>query len=162
MAAVDYFLKIETINGESQDQEFATWIDVLSWSWGETQTGTMAYGGGGGSGKVSMQDFHFVMRVNSATPKLLQACASGEHFPSATLIARKAGTQQQKFLKLKFTDLLVSSFQTGGSGQGDPVPVDQISLNYSKMEYEYKPQNKDGTLGGAITAGWDLKKNVKV
>lgn len=159
MASVDYFLKIEGIEGESEDTEHKSWIDVLSWSWGESQAGTMAYGGGGGAGKVSMQDFHFVMRVNTASPKLLQACASGEHFKTATLIARKAGKQQQKFLKLKFTDLLVSSFQTGGSGSGDPVPVDQISLNYSKMEYDYQAQKADGSLGGAIHAGWDLKGN---
>src|SRR5512140_2425488 len=98
MASVDYFLKIEGIEGESEDSEHKGWIDVLSWSWGETQTGTMAYGGGGGGGKVSMQDFHFVMRVCKASPKLLEACASGQHYGSATLEARKAGGGQKKFL----------------------------------------------------------------
>ena len=161
MASVDYFLKIEGVDGESEDSEHKTWIDVLSWSWGETQTGTMSYGGGGGSGKVSMQDFHFVMRVCKASPKLLEACASGQHYGSANLVARKAGKTQQKFLKIKYSDLLVSSFQTGGSGSGDPVPVDQISLNYAKIEYEYCPQKKDGSLDGPIRAGWDLKQNIK-
>jgi type VI secretion system secreted protein Hcp len=161
MASVDYFLKIEGIDGESADQEHKSWIDVISWSWGESQSGTMAYGGGGGAGKVSMQDFHFVMRVCKGSPKLLEACASGEHFKTANLVARKAGKTQQKFLKIKFSDCLVSSFQTGGSGSGDPVPVDQVSLNYSKIEYEYCPQKADGTLDGPVRAGWDLKANVK-
>lgn len=161
MASVDYFLKIEGIEGESEDQEHKGWIDVLSWSWGESQTGTMAYGGGGGAGKVSMQDFHFTMRVCKGSPKLIEACASGEHFSNAQLIARKAGKTQQKFLKLKFSDLLVSSYQTGGTGHGDPVPVDQISLNYAKIEYEYAPQDSKGSLTGSVRAGWDLKKNVK-
>ena len=161
MASVDYFLKIEGIDGESEDGDHKGWIDVLSWSWGETQTGSMAYGGGGGAGKVSMQDFHFTMRVCKGSPKLLEACASGEHFAKADLVARKAGKTQVKFLKMKFSDLLVSSFQTGGTGSGDPVPIDQISLNYAKIEYEYAPQNKDGTLGGYIRAGWDLKANKK-
>ncbi len=156
--AVDHFLKIEGIDGESEDAEHKSWIDVLSWNWGEMQAGTMSQGGGGGAGKVSMRDFHFTMRVCKASPKLLEACASGEHFGSATLVARKAGKTQQKFLKIKFSDLLVSSFDTG---PGDPLPIDAISLNFTKIEYEYSPQDSKGSLTGAIRAGWDLKKNQK-
>ena len=159
--AVDYFLKIEGIEGESEDQEHKGWIDLLSWRWSEHQAGTMAHGGGGGAGKVSMEDFHFTMRVNKASPKLLEACASGEHFGKADLVARKAGKTQQKFLKMKFTDLLVSTFSTGGATNAEELPIDAIALNYAKVEYEYSPQDAKGSLTGAIRAGWDLKKNVK-
>jgi type VI secretion system secreted protein Hcp len=155
--AVDYFLKIKGIEGESKDHKHANEIDVLSFSWGETQTGTHAGGGGSGGGKVSMQDFHFVMKTNKASPKLLLACANGEHIGEALLTVRKAGKEQQEFMKIKFWDLLVSSYQTGGSSTGDEIPMDQISLNYAKMEYEYKEQAADGTLGGPIKAGYDLK-----
>jgi len=160
--AVDYFLKLATIQGESKDSKHANEIDVLSWSWGETQTGTHAGGGGGGAGKVSMQDFHFVMKTNKASPKLLLACANGEHIGEGTLVCRKAGTEQQEFMKIKFTDLLVSSFQTGGSSSGDEIPLDQISLNYSKIEYSYCEQDKAGQLLGPIMAGYDLKIMKKV
>ncbi len=160
--AVDFFLKIAGIPGESHDHKHKDEIDVLSFSWGETQTGTHAGGGGGGAGKVSMQDFHFVMKCNKASPKLLLACANGEHIPDAVLICRKAGKEQQEFMKIKFTDLLVSSFQTGGSSTSDEIPMDQISLNYAKIEYEYKAQQKDGTLGGPIKAGYDLKQMKQV
>lgn len=159
MAAVDYFLKLEGVEGESQDHKHKGEIDLESWSWGETQAGTHGGGGGGGAGKVSMQDFHFVMKVNKASPKLLLACANGEHIKKAVLTCRKAGKEAQEFLKMTLSDLLVSSFQTGGSGHGDIVPTDQISLNYSKIEYEYKEQKPDGTLGGVVKAGWDLKSN---
>lgn len=162
MAAVDYFLKITGIEGESQDAKHHDEIDVVSWSWGESQTGTMAVGGGGGSGKVQMQDFHFVMYMNKATPKLFLACASGEHLATVVLTCRKAGKEQQEFLKYSFHDCLVSSYQTGGSEMGDIVPTEQISLNYSKMEMEYKEQKPDGSLGGVVKAGWDVKKNQKV
>jgi type VI secretion system secreted protein Hcp len=162
MAAVDYFLKIDGIEGESQDHKHKGEIDVESWSWGETNSGTMAAGGGGGAGKVSMQDFHFVMKVNKATPKLVLACAGGDHIKSAVLTCRKAGKEQQEFLKIKFTDFIVSSYQTGGSSAGNIIPSDQISLNYSKIEFEYKEQKSDGTLGGALQAGWDLKANKKI
>ena len=160
--AVDYFLKLATIQGESKDSKHANEIDVLSWSWGETQTGTHAGGGGGGAGKVSMQDFHFVMKTNKASPKLLLACANGEHIDEGTLTCRKAGTEQQEFMKIKFRDLLVSSFQTGGSTSGDEIPMDQISLNYSKIEYSYCEQDAKGGLQGPIMAGYDLKLMKKV
>jgi type VI secretion system secreted protein Hcp len=162
MAAVDYFLKIEGIEGESQDSKHKGEIDVESWSWGETQTGTHAAGGGGGAGKVSMQDFHFVMKVNKASPKLMLACANGEHIKKAVLTCRKAGKEQQEFLKITMSDLLVSSYQTGGSGHSDIVPTDQISLNYSKIEFEYKEQKADGSLGAPVKSGWDLKANKAV
>jgi type VI secretion system secreted protein Hcp len=161
MAAVDYFLKIDGIDGESTDDKHKSEIDVQSWSWGENNSGTHAGGGGGGAGKVVMQDFHFVMKVNKATPKLVLACATGQHIKEATLVCRKAGGDQQEYMKIKFSDLLVSSFQTGGS-QGEVVPVDQISMNFSKIEFEYKPQKADGSLDSAIKTGYDLKLNKKV
>lgn len=161
MAAVDYFLKLKGIDGESHDSKHKNEIDLESWSWGETQGGGHASGGGGGAGKVVMQDFHFVMKINKASPKLFLACATGEHIGDAVLTCRKAGKEQQEFLIVKFTDLLVSSYQTGGSGHSDIVPTDQISLNFAKIEFQYKPQKTDGSLDAPVSAGYNLKTNVK-
>lgn len=157
MALVDYFLKIKGVEGESQDKVHKGEIDLESWSWGETQTGSHVAGGGGGAGKVNMQDFHFTMRCNKASPKLLLACAQGAHIPSALLTCRKAGKEQQEYLKITFSDLLVSSYQIGGSGGADVLPMDQISLNFAKIEFEYREQKPDGSLGGAIKSWYDLK-----
>lgn len=162
MAVVDYFLKLQGIDGESTDFKNKAQIDIESWSWGETNAGTGHAGGGHGAGKVSMQDFHFVMKINKASPKLMLACASGEHIKEGTLTCRKAGKEQMEFLKVKFTDILISSYQTGGSGHSDIVPTDQVSLNFAKIEIEYKEQKQDGTLGGKVGAGWDVKANKKV
>jgi len=160
--AVDYFLKIDGIKGESHDSKHKDEIDLLSWSWGETQTGSHAFGGGGGAGKVNMQDFQFTMNANLASPKLLLACANGEHIKSAKLTCRKAGKEQQEFLIWTFSDLLVSSYQTGGSDGAGVLPIDSISLNFTKVEIGYKPQKADGTLDAENKAGYDLKKNQKV
>ena len=162
MAAVDYFLKIDGIDGESHDDKHKNEIDVESFSWGETQSGTHSGGGGGGAGKVVMQDFHFVKKIDKSSPKLMLACATGAHIKEATLTCRKAGEKQQNFLTIKMSDLLVSSYQTGGSGHSDIVPTDQISLNYSKIEWEYKMQKPDGTLDAPVKAGYDLKLNKKI
>jgi type VI secretion system secreted protein Hcp len=159
--SVDYFLKIDGVPGESTDDKHKDEIDVASWSWGATQHGTSSAGGGGGAGKVSMQDFSFVMRVNKASPKLMLACATGDHIKAATLTCRKAGGEQQEYMKITMSDLLVSSCQTGGSN-GDVIPHDQISLNFSKIEFEYKPQKGDGTLDSPVKTGYDLKLNKKL
>ena len=162
MAVVDYFLKIDGIDGESEDAKHKAEIQLESWTFGETNTGTSSYGGGMGAGKVQMQDFHFTMKVNKATPKLFLACATGEHIKKAVLTCRKAGKEQQEYLIWTYTDLLVSSYQTGGHGSSDVVPLDQISLNFSKVEITYKEQKADGTLSGAIKAGYDLKQSKSV
>jgi len=159
MALVDYFLKIEGIDGESQDAKHKNEIQLESFSFGATQTGTHSFGGGGGAGKVQLQDFHFVSNVNKASPKLFLACASGEHIKSATLVCRKAGKDQQEYLKIKLSDLLISSVQASGSPNGAIIPQEQVTINFAKIEFEYKEQKPDGSLGGSVKAGWDAKAN---
>lgn len=162
MAAVDYFLKLDGIDGETKQKGHEKEIELESWSFGETNSGTFSAGGGGGAGKVSMQDFHFVMHVNKASPKLFEACATGKHIKTAKLTCRKAGETQQEFLKVSFSDLMVSSYQTGGSAGSSVVPTDQISLNFAKIEIEYAEQGADGKLSASVKAGYDLKVGAKV
>ena len=157
MAAVDYFLKIDTIEGESPDSKHKGEIEISSFSFGANQSGSFATGGGGGAGKVHMQDFHFTMPLQKASPKLMLACANGEHIANCVLTCRKAGKDQQEYLQIKFSDVLISSFQSGGSAGSEVLPVDAISFNFAKIEYIYKEQGKDGTLGGTVKAGYDLK-----
>jgi type VI secretion system secreted protein Hcp len=159
--AVDMFLKIDGIKGESRDSRHKDEIEILSYSWGLSQSGTMAFGGGGGAGKVQFQDFHFTNVVSKASPSLFLKCATGEHIKEATLTVRKAGGEQQDFLIIKLNDALVSSYQSDGSS-GDNLPTDSVSINYAKIEYTYKEQKEDGSLGGEVSAGWDLKANKKV
>jgi len=163
MAQVDYFLKIDGIDGESEDSQFKKNIQIESWSWGESNSGTHSFGSGGGAGKVAMQDFHFVMLMNNASASLAQACANGTHIGFAELNCRKAGDTPQVFLKIKMTDLLVSSYQTGGSSHGEIVPTDQISINFSKIEYAYGKQDAKGKVASLDQKmGYDLKLNKKV
>ena len=161
--AVDLFLKIDGIAGESLDKAHKGEIELESFSWGETNEGPGRIGaGGGGAGKVQVQDLHVVAHVNKASPTLMLACATGKHLKVAVLTARKAGKGQQEFLVFKFSDLLVSSYQIGGSAHGDELPTDQVAFNFGKIEMEYRPQKPDGTLDQAVKAGWDLKTNQPV
>jgi type VI secretion system secreted protein Hcp len=160
MAVVDYFLKIDGVPGESVGKPGE--IDLLAFSWGETQPGTAGQGGGAGAGKVAPQDFHFTKLVDKASPMLFVSCATGAHIKSAVVTARKAGGKQEDYLIFKLSDVLISSYQTGGSAGSDVVPTEQFSLNFVKLEVAYKEQKADGTLGGEVKQGYDFAKYAKV
>jgi type VI secretion system secreted protein Hcp len=160
--ASDYLLKVDGIKGESTDSKHKDEIEVESFSWGATNPGSFSSAGGGGTGKVNFQDLHFTSRVSVASPNLMLACASGQHIKSAVLTVRKQGKEAQEFYIVKLSDVLVSSYQSGGSEGSNALPVDQFSMNYAKIEFEYKAQKADGTLGAPVKGGWDLKQNKKV
>jgi type VI secretion system secreted protein Hcp len=153
--AVDYFLKIDGIPGESTDSKHKDEIDVEAWSWGEVNPPRP--GGGAGAGKVEIQDFSFTSRFSKASPNLMLACASGKHLKSAVLTARRADKAQAEFLTFSLSDVLISSYQTAATA-GDVSPVDSVSLNFAKIKIEYKQQKPDGSLAGSIKAGWDVKQ----
>lgn len=155
-AAVDYFLKIDGIDGESTDESHSGEIDISSFSWGVSQTGR-ASGGGGGAGKASFSNISFTTMASKASPKLMEAVATGQHIKQAKLVARKAGSDGRggEFYTVTLSDLLVSSYQSGGSSGA--VPTDQFSLNFSKIEFEYVP-----STGAPVKTGYDLKLNKKI
>ena len=159
--ADDYFLKIIEIQGESQDARHRGEIVLDAWSYGGTVGGKPSGPTRPSvvSGRFSAQDFQFTAKVSKASPKLFEACTTGMRLRDVTLFARRAGTEQQDYLRIRLSDVLISSYQlSGSSGSGD-VPLDQVSCAYAKIEIEYKEQRPDGSLGGPVTAMFDLGKN---
>jgi type VI secretion system secreted protein Hcp len=156
LTSVNAYLMIDGILGESNDKDHKDWIDIKSYSWGETNA--VVVGAGGGAGKVSMQDFKFVMKVNKASPKLFLAVANGKHIKNAVLEVCRNSETQQCFMKWTLNDVIVTSYQTiGGTSEGDIE--EQFSLNFGMIEIEYKPIKPDGSVGESIKAKWDLKTN---
>jgi type VI secretion system secreted protein Hcp len=162
MAAVDAFLKIDGIQGESKDSKHAKEIAIESFSWGANQGGSqLAAGGGGGSGKVVMHDFRFTHRLDAASPKLFVACATGEHIKEVVLTLRKAGDKPLEFLKVKLTDVIISSVAPSGA-QGGELPMEEVKIKYAKIEIEYVGQDNKGNPTSPIKVGYDVKLNKKV
>jgi type VI secretion system secreted protein Hcp len=155
----DIFLKIEGIKGESLDSKHKDEIELVAFSWGLSHVGG-APGGGGGGGKAQFQDFHFTMRVNKASPQLFLTCASGKHIKEANVSVRRAQPTPIEYLKIKFTDVLVTSFEEAAGG-GD-APQEMVAFNFDKIAVEYTPQSPSGVPGAVIKAGWDLSKNLKI
>ena len=155
--ASDIFAKIGDIKGESPDDKHKGEIELLSWSWGVTQSGTMAHGGGGGEGKANFNDFNFTHHIDKASPVLMKACATGEHLKEATITHRKAGKGQQEFLIVKMNDVLITGVVHGGAG--DSPASESVSLVFAKVDLEYKPQKADGSLDAGIHFKYDIKGN---
>ena len=144
--AVDMFIKIKGVAGESEDNDHKGENDVLAWSWGMSQSGTMHVGGGGGAGKANFQDLGITKWVDKGSVTLMQACAKGTHIESANLIVRKAGDKPLEYIKLDMKELIVTSVSTGGSGGEDRL-TENVSLNFREWKMTYTPQDdKDGRL----------------
>ena len=158
MAAIDYFLKLDGIKGESTDDKHKGEIDVESFSWGVSNASSGATGGGHGAGKVSMQDIHFTHKVDKSSAALFLHCSNGAHITKGTLVARKAGKDQQEYLKIDLESIYVTSVQFGGH-QGDIVPSEQVSLSFDKVTLKYYPQKADGSLDGPQLFSADIKTN---
>lgn len=157
--AIDMFLKLDGVEGESQDSVHKDEIDILAWSWGASQSGTTHMGAGGGAGKVNVQDLSITKYVDSSTHTLLQRTFDGKHIAEGTLVIRKAGGEPLEYLKIKMTDMMVTSVSTGGSGGEDRL-TENVVLNFSKVEVTYVPQNPDGSGGADKNAGWDIAENL--
>lgn len=162
MAVGDYFLKLDGIEGESADDKHKGTIEVESFSWGVANMGTGGTHTGGGAGKSTFQDIHFTAPVSKASQKLFLACATGQHLKEGTLNVRKAGGKQDDFYIIKMNDVFISSYQGGGSAHGGVLPTDQFSLNFSKIEFTYKVQQKDGSMGSGTPVGYDVAANKKI
>ncbi len=161
MAQADYYLKLEGIDGESSDDKHKGEIELMSFSIGVSQAGSAGAGGGGGTGKARFHDFSITKTVDKSSPKLFLAGASHQHIKTGILTARKGGGGQQDYLQYKFENLTVDFYHKVG-GHGKTVPEEHIKFSYEKIEVEYKEQKPDGTLGGAVKAGWHLAAHKKV
>lgn len=158
--AMDMFIKIEGIKGESRDHKHAGEIDVLAWSWGMSNSGSAHQGGGAGAGKVNVQDLSITKYIDKSTTALMLYTSNGKHVPSALLTVRKAGEKPLEYLKITMTDVLISSLSTGGSGGEDRL-TENVTLNFAKVKVEYQSQKQDGSGEPGGEYGWDIAGNVK-
>jgi type VI secretion system secreted protein Hcp len=157
MASSDFLLKIEGIEGEAEAVGFEKQMQIESWSFGATNSGSAGLGTGLGSGKVSMQDFHFVIQNGKASAQLMLACCKGNHITEAVLTCRKTGGSGTPYTYYKYTfnDIVISSFQSGAS---QTLPMEQVSFNFTKITLEYFQQKADGTVALTNTITYDTKK----
>jgi type VI secretion system secreted protein Hcp len=157
--AVDMFLKLTGIKGESGDHKHKDEMHIESFSWGVHQTGAHATGGGGGAGKVSVNDISVTKFLDKASCALMLHSCSGKHIPEGLITVRKAGDKPLEYLKIKLWDILIAGVQHAAHG-GDLLS-ENVALNFAKFHVEYQVQKPDGTGEPGGEMGWDVKKNEK-
>jgi len=155
--AVDIFAKIGDIKGESTDSKHKDEVEVLSYSWGVTNPGQIGTGGGGGAGRATFQDLSIVHKIDKASPRLLEACATGQHLKEATITFRKAGQKQQDFLIIKMNDVIITGVLQ--SALSSEAGSETVNLEFAKVDWEFKPQKADGSLDAGIHFKFDIKAN---
>jgi type VI secretion system secreted protein Hcp len=158
--AVDMFLRIDGLEGESEDAKYTGHIQITGWSWEAAQTGTSGVGGGSGAGKVEHQDLVVKKWVDRASPVLYQYCCGGDHLKTADLTVRKAGGEALDYLVIHLEDLIVTSYVLGGEPKNDLIE-ETIRINFTRASISYTPQGGTGAGGGNVVGGWDLKANKK-
>jgi type VI secretion system secreted protein Hcp len=156
--AIDSFLKITEIPGESQDKQFTNQIEVLSFSFGSSMPANVS-GGGLGAGKVTISDFTVVKRVDKGTPKFFGSACAGTHLQSIVFSLRKAGggtSGGYVYLTFTLTDAIVTQFHISGSGD---TTTETVSLAFAQIKIEYFQQTATGSVASTGAVGWNIATN---
>jgi type VI secretion system secreted protein Hcp len=150
------FLKLDGIVGDSTSSEFSGWIEIQSFSWGASNPANTSSGGGGGAGKVSFSDIVITKTISRGSPYLALACASGKHISGGEIAETKptGNGKEVTYLTYKLTDVLVTSYQTGGDVGGRPS--ESISLNFTRLEIDYKGQDSSGRFNEDVILSRDV------
>jgi len=155
--AVNMFLKLAGVAGESTHKGHEDEIEVLSFSWGVSHAAPIAHTDRRRAGRAQVSDINFTMRNGKASPTLMLACASGRHLKEGLFVIEKAGEQPFQFYKVSIGDVLVTSYQVGGSES--EVPIESFSLNFRKLELTETVQDAKGGIAESVEVGFDLARN---
>jgi type VI secretion system secreted protein Hcp len=156
------FLKLDGIEGESQDRGHAKEIDVSAWSLGVTNSGSGHAGGGGGfAGRATFTDLSVTKVLDKASPALLLAVATGRHIRTARLTVTSGGPRPVEYLTVDLDDVLVTACLLADPADPDR-PAENVSFQYAKIRVSYSPQSPTGGVGTPSTFGWDVVRNTPI
>lgn len=160
MSNSDFFIDIDGIEGESTDKDFKGKIEIETFGFGVTNEGTMARGGGGGTGRAKFDNITITKVIDKSSPKLFKAAATGDHIKKAVISARKASGKGNQYVYVSYTleDVMVTGYRTSAA-QGNPLLTETVTLDFTRIKIEYKPQRADGTPEGSFPAGYDRGSN---
>jgi type VI secretion system secreted protein Hcp len=151
---IDTHMKMPDVPGEATHKDHKDWIEILSWSWGVSNAASIA-GGGSGRGKAVGSNLSFMHKYDKASPVLAKQCIAGKHFPEVTMTARKAGDGQKDFMKVTMKEVFITGVQPSSGGDGSIV--ENVTLSYGQIAFEYKPQDDKGGVGGPVSFDWNVK-----
>jgi type VI secretion system secreted protein Hcp len=154
--AVNAYIEIDGRPGPSSSK--AKHIDILSFSFGASQTQTMQHGSSGHetrAGRADVQNISIMKVLDKTSPLLFDDCVTGNILKKVTVTYDKpTGDKQEDYFKLEMTNALITSIQLSGSSEN---PTESISFSFEKIKVMYNPEGADKKLAGFIEKGFDTK-----
>jgi type VI secretion system secreted protein Hcp len=159
--AVDAFLKLDGITGESQDEKHKGEIDLLDVTFHMSNPEGAGYGGGIGAGKVDFNHISISKRIDFATCNLMGVCASLKHIPKGVITIRKAGGDKPvDYMIITIEEVGVVGYAPSGLASGDGT--EHLDLTFSKFKMQYTSQSEKGAKDKTVDFGWDVKANKQI
>jgi type VI secretion system secreted protein Hcp len=159
--AIDVYLQIDGIKGESADDRHKDWIECKSVSWAVEQprSATASTGGGHTAERCEHRDVVITKLADLASPILLQTCAAGRTIPKAKLEFMRADAQGErvKYFEIELDNVLIGAVSPSVS-EGD-ILTEEVGFKFSKVRWKYTQQRIAGGTGGNTSGGWDLAAN---
>jgi len=159
--AIDVYLHIDGIKGESADERHKDWIECKSVSWAVEQprSATSSTGGGHTAERCEHHDVVITKLADLASPILLQTCSAGRTIPRAKLEFMRADAQGErvKYFEIELDNVLIGAVSPSVS-EGD-ILTEEVGFKFSKVRWKYTQQRISGGMGGNTSGGWDLASN---
>jgi type VI secretion system secreted protein Hcp len=161
--AVEIFLSIDGITGESQKSGAVGWIEIFSFSNGASNPSSVAFGTGSGAGKVDLSSLSLQKQLDMSSPFLFENCCSGTHASTAQMIVREATgtTTTQTYYQYDMTEVFVDSISWGGAAGGGK-PSESLSVSAKSLAITYWSQDATGVLTKVATKGWNQTLNAAI
>jgi type VI secretion system secreted protein Hcp len=160
MAATNVYLKLDGIDGESQDQDHDKHIEVMSWSWGVDNPANFSIGQGGQATQAHIGSINIQKVMDKSSVTLFKNSTTGKHIASGTLSCMKLdGDTRVEYFKVDFTNLIVSSVQWSGGGQ-EQATNEHVALVFEEFKQKFKLQEDTGGAGGATDFGFNVQTSV--
>lgn len=159
--AIDVYLQLDGIKGESQDSKHQGWIECESVSWdiNQPRSATASTGGGHTAERCEHGDIMLIKVTDVSSPILMQTCSTGKTIPKAKFEFFRADGDgdRVKYFEVELENVLIGRIAPS-VGQGIGM-TEQVHLKYAKVKWRYTQQKVIGGAGGNTAGGWDLSTN---
>jgi type VI secretion system secreted protein Hcp len=161
--AIDVYLQIDGIKGESTDSTHKDWIECTSVDFGVLQprSATASSSGGHTAERCEHKDIVVSKFADLATPLLLEQCSMGKTISKAKLEFLRADADGKRvtYFTIELENLIISSV-TPKVAAGN-IMTETLSIKYAQVKWKYVQQRISGGQGGNTAGGWNLSTNVK-
>ena len=159
--AIDVYLQIDGIKGESQDSAHQGWIEITSAQWGVMQpkSATASTGGGHTAERCEHRTLALSKLADLSSPLLMQTCSMGKTIPKAKLEFMRADGDghRVRYYEVELENVMIANVEQmihDGS-----ILHDEFGLRFSKVKWKYTQQKVSGGASGNTSGGWDLACN---